>query len=412
MRTIDDNKRLILLSVLSIFMCMSKFFALIVPIPLFLLINYFGKKKGILTALASMCVLITLSLLMNKDPMSLLAEPVIYLVAYGFSLFVAFSINEILINKINPIHGLIKYSSMVLLLIFAFFLFYSSSLKKSVFEETETVLAKTFNEIKAKRTKEGIKLDDIDEEKRINDFLNNPKEYAYKGIYFSPAIVFFGVFFTFWINMYLILKSYQKFGKVRFDKSAFVDFINYRTPDWLLLLLIPILILCVFGEDLYQLLYSSPINEGMIKKSSFVADVNYHPGAFKWIGFNLLMFISMFYFFQGFGVFFLGLVKMNLPLLIRSFFVIYVLLIFQGQIFVACIGLLDSWMDFRKKKFFKLNSEKDLFMDEDVVEMDFKKELDESEEKVNKEKAEVKKEDLDNKYKNELNDKYKKNDKE
>ncbi len=68
------------------------------------------------------------------------------------------------------------------------------------------------------------------------------------------------------------------------------------------------------------------------------------------IGINAVLLLAVLYTFQGMSVTVFFMRKWNVPLLLRSF--LYVMIIFQslGTIALLCIGIADTWIDFRRQK--------------------------------------------------------------
>lgn len=68
------------------------------------------------------------------------------------------------------------------------------------------------------------------------------------------------------------------------------------------------------------------------------------------IGINAALLLAVLYTFQGMSVTVFFMRKWNVPLLLRSF--LYVMIIFQslGTIALLCIGIADTWIDFRRQK--------------------------------------------------------------
>jgi uncharacterized protein YybS (DUF2232 family) len=72
--------------------------------------------------------------------------------------------------------------------------------------------------------------------------------------------------------------------------------------------------------------------------------------AFRHVGINSLVLLSIVYCFQGLAIAVFFMNKWNVPLLLRSFF--YVMIVFQslGTLILLIFGIADIWFDFRKLK--------------------------------------------------------------
>jgi uncharacterized protein YybS (DUF2232 family) len=82
-------------------------------------------------------------------------------------------------------------------------------------------------------------------------------------------------------------------------------------------------------------------------------------GMIRIIGLNVLIVLSLIYFFQGFSIFVFFLHKWGVPLFLR--FMLYGMMLFQsfGTVLLLVVGIGDVWLDLRRLKQKKLDSNND-----------------------------------------------------
>ena len=137
----------------------------------------------------------------------------------------------------------------------------------------------------------------------------------------GPVYVTIAPFLTLWACFLLTLRNSRFWQhKVTYSYSN-RDIISFRTPDRLIYFLLLGLSMSLLGSYL------------QIAKVPLIGNI-------------LLGFVGVFYFFQGLGVFLDSLNYFKVGSVMRTFFLFFVILL--AQIWLAVLGVLDTWFDFRK----------------------------------------------------------------
>ena len=163
-----------------------------------------------------------------------------------------------------------------------------------------------------------------EETREVRDILDNPERLVDKVYSNIPGILFFGVFAAVWLSLFVTLRNSPIWRYRVLYPYTLKELINFKVPEYLIWLLIVGLVLFV-GSD-----------HGL----GAMAEV---------AGTNILVCLSVLYFFQGFGVYndFMTFLRIRgfLRIIFTAFTVLYTWKILVG------VGIFDLWFNFRK--FFK-----------------------------------------------------------
>ena len=169
--------------------------------------------------------------------------------------------------------------------------------------------------------------------RRIQDIVDKPEKYVNEVMNWIPSAIFAVFFLSWWTNFYLVLRnnSVWRNSKVEYPYSL-DDFLKFRVSDFCIWILILALSLFLGGEYL-------------LGDRAIV------------IGMNLMVGAGVFYFFQGFGLLMDLLKQMKIVGMVRTLiFLSLILFGVRAGFFLAFLGVLDNFKDFRKS-FKKKNNE-------------------------------------------------------
>jgi len=304
-------KRLLLLGLSSVVLCVSFVMSVFAPFPLALAVILYGRSKGFLTGL--------LGLGLSFAFASVLYQDLTLFGFYGCVLIFGFAIAEIVIRGISPVKGLVSFGLGFILLVSGLFTALISSQEMTPVQFIAQQLEKSRDKLNEQKKLIEQSAQDYDVE--ALQLLDRPDQLARVFFETMPGYFFIGVFLMLWFNMFLVLKSRRLLLSGQDYPYSEKNLLNFKVPFGFVVPLALGLALAVWGKDTgFQ--YS------------------------EMIGFTLIKCLGIFYFFQGFGVFsdllsFLGVVGF-----FRMLIVMFV--IFTGKYLIAAAGLFDNWFDFRK----------------------------------------------------------------
>lgn len=168
--------------------------------------------------------------------------------------------------------------------------------------------------------------------RQLKDVMENPALVVDPIIHYGTGFIFVGVLLSFWVGTFVALRMaplWKPFHDYKFNTKTLTSF---QLPYYIVWPLIIGLVLTV--GHLYEF---------------------FGPWA-EVLGFNTLLMLGIFYFFQGFGVLSELLTHWHFFGFLRSM-VIFFAVIMAYQV-LALVGVLDTWVDFRKF-FNKKNDEGD-----------------------------------------------------
>ncbi|MDC0253611.1 YybS family protein [Bacteriovoracales bacterium] len=303
----------------------SQIFGAFLPIPLCMVFLIYGRRVGGVFSLALLGVLIFLHSLTQSTPAPL------PLMLYGLGLSLV--IGEFVKRKAHPVKAFL-FGGFSLFMVLGFFLFFSETFFD--FSVKGEVEKNVMSVVKHYKTGPGAEfLAQGGEGTRfIKDIIEKPKDYVEQVMGWIPSAIFTTFFLSWWANFYLILRNESVWRSSEKDYPfSLNDFLKFRVGDIFIWLLIAALGLFLGGEFLLG-------DFGVI------------------IGKNLLVCLGVFYFFQGFGLLIDFLVYAKVFGMIRM--LIFLSMISFGMlsgVFLAILGVLDNFKDFRKS--FKKKSNDD-----------------------------------------------------
>lgn len=303
--------RYFFLGIASLILCISLFMAVFTPVPLTMAIVLYGRAKGIFLGCLGTVVAWGLSSYVFPGP--------ILVGLYVLALIFAMIIAEIILRKISPMKGIISFGFGFLFLI-SCTVFYSLAVKKIdlraiILEQVKVVTTEVQSKKQEYIAKGG------EESREMVDFMSQPDLVVNEVIQTLPATIFMGIFFGLWINMFIILRSQTlMFRDLEYPFSE-KDYLRFTMPDWAIWVVIPSLVLALWGKELGGVWYETT-------------------------GFTFLKCLGLFYFFQGFGIYLDFISGMGLFGFFRTFLILFTIVTAAWAI--SLIGLFDTWFNFRK----------------------------------------------------------------
>lgn len=311
-----EKGKLFLLGLFSLVLSHLLPLAFFASLPLCYAFLIYGRSqtfKMLFSFLLSMIILIS----MVDDNQHLIVTTVIYLWAIGHSTL----ITKVIFDKKSPIQGVVSSAGVLTVVLFFCLgiIVFSSDL--SMEEMLDQKIAVKIEEI-VENVKEEQKELNISQEREnlLEEFTADPKKMVKQIIHNFFSWIFISLFFGTWVTFMLLLKNstlWRKFTSYPFTLDTLKSFKVHESFIYpVIISLIVILLPVDFIGELSQV-----------------------------IGKNFLYCISIFYFFQGFGIFTLMLDIYKIQGFLRNC-IIVISLIIAGK-FIAIIGLFNLWIDFK-----------------------------------------------------------------
>lgn len=301
--------RLMMLGAVSAVLFISVAMSVFAPFPLALAILIYGRAKGYGVSIVGLFVALILSRFLMTDP----SMGVFYILNIIFAVIVS----EIARRNIEPMKGLFK-AGMVFIII-------SSGIGYTIIKASNiSVRDSIVAEFKAsaaqlEEKKKEIQTGGNEQALELMALLSNPEQMADKMIASLPNYFVVSVFFTLWVNLFLLLKSARFILRERGPLYSESTLLNFKVPDQVIYILIPALAIATWGNEI----------TGMEIEN---------------MGYFLLWFLGVFYFFQGFGLYSKLLTKMRIFGFIRTMLIIFT--VFSAYWLLAIWGVIDVFVNF------------------------------------------------------------------
>jgi hypothetical protein len=302
--------KLLYLGILGMGLCLSVVLNFLTPALLVLLILTFGRLKALAVGVVSVAVLGTISVMTGF--------PEFFAGSYFLSLVFAFIAAEIIFRNINPVKGLIYSGLVVILLSGSAIVAYDRLAKTTLKEQISAPLAKMVAELKKEKAKQQLA---VEEEKNAQQVITTLENYSNNFYATIPSALFLVSYFGLWISLYVALRNTKVWRYKVVYSYSLRDLILFKVPDFFVYPLILALALVV-GADY-----------GLPKGSEMVGE-------------NLLYFVGVLYLIQGFGVYSDFLKYLRIQRWIKVLFIGFTLM--AAPAFMAILGVVDLWFDFRK----------------------------------------------------------------
>ncbi len=312
-----NSSKLILMGAISLILCMSFIMSIFTPFPIAFAAVIYGRVKGYGIGLATWLISLILSLTAFGD--------LTIFMAYSMSLVVAVAISEIVQRGISPVKGMVKFGgSLILAILFLLLIIvkgFNVDIKANLVEQIKN--NKEIFELQKEKIEKAQT--DTKESFDIIALLSQPEVLADEVLKEAPSYFFIGTFLIIWANLFLLLRSnrmVQKFVPPQYTEK---DLLRIKVPDHFIWIVIVGFLMFLWGESL--------------------------GAVYPLIGMNILKFLGIFYFFQGFGIYLDFLDYARLTGFLRT--VLVMLTILTAAQFIAIVGLFDMFVNFRR--FFNRN---------------------------------------------------------
>lgn len=239
---------------------------------------------------------------------------------FPLSLIYGFLISNSLKRKEHPVRGIaingISVFMVFMALILAFHFNYEGGVEGLLVPYVKTTATQYYKNIE---TAVGVPGEQL---RQLKDVMDNPMLIVSPIVNYGTGFIFVGVLLSFWVGTFVALRMaplWTPFHEYSYDSKSLTSF---QVPYFTIWPLIAGLVLAVgssygvFGEK---------------------AEV---------YGFNILLMLGIFYFFQGFGILSELLTHWRFFGFFRSM-VIFFAVITSYQI-IALVGVLDTWVNFRR----------------------------------------------------------------
>ncbi|MFZ4712273.1 MAG: DUF2232 domain-containing protein [Bacteriovoracaceae bacterium] len=319
----QDNKgfsRFLFLGLASIVLCISVFMSVFTPVPLVFAIIMYGRLKGLALGLVGLLIAALLSQFLFPK------ELLVFL--YAGALVMAFAIAEIWFRRMAPFQGIVRFGMGFLLLISVAIGVSSQLMTKPLRFYIVEEVKQISTQIQTDREK--ILAEGGEESRAMVDLFSSPEKMADEVIFTFPSAIFMVIFFGMWINLLIIIRGQSLlFGNKLYPYTE-KDFLSFAMPDMMVWLVIPALVLTIWGKEYLGTWYEVG-------------------------GLTALKCLGLFYFFQGFGIYMDFVAFLRITGFFRTFLILFTVV--TASWLIAIIGLFDIWVNFRK--FFKKNNRND-----------------------------------------------------
>jgi hypothetical protein len=303
------NGRLIMLGAASAVLFISMVMSVFAPFPIALAAIIYGRKKGYGVSIIGFVLTYILAKLFKTDP----SMSLFYLVNVIFAIM----ISEIVRRNISPMKGLFKFG---MIFIFISGLLGYAAIKTSNVSVRDSIIAQfKASAVQIEEKKKEIESSGNEQAQEFLALLSDPGKLADELIVQIPNYFLISVFFTLWVNLFLLLKSARFILRENGPLYDEMKLIDLKVPEKVIYILIPALAIATWGNSI----------TGMNIEN---------------FGKTLLWFVGVFYFFQGFGIYSKFLSKMRVFGFIRTMLVIFT--VFSAYWLLAIFGVLDLFVNF------------------------------------------------------------------
>ncbi len=245
-----------------------------------------------------------------------------YAVIIGF-----LSASTILKNE-DPVKGLLKRGFYLLVVIFGIMgtieVIFPSAISNSITE----LVTSSFTQLKSTPEYKELISRGGEMAALYQQIFDKPEEVITKVYQWGFSVIFVGTFFILWLTVFMLLRNATMWKMLHGYKYGLKNFVRFQVPEYFAFIVI--------------------VGLGLFLGGEYIGGETY-----EIIGLNILLCLGVFYFFQGMGVYLDFLKYIKVTGFIRS--ILAIMTIFFAHRFIAIVGLLDYWVNFRR--FFKNNKE-------------------------------------------------------
>ncbi len=310
--------KLVFLCVLALLFASLEPFALFASIPFTLSFLLYGKGKtfilgaiGTALAIVLMKVQVFQGSAVGTFPMALI---------YGYL------ISQTIKKRVHPVTGILRNGFTMFLLVMAGVLLFNylqpGGIEGVITPNIKEAATQYYNTLKEVPNAPAEQL------RQLEDLKNDPSTVVSSILNYGTSAIFIGVFLSIWVGTFVVLKLGPLWRVSHNYPYNVKSLTSFKVPFTFVWPLIGGLILAV-GNVYGQL--------------GDWAEV---------VGFNILLMLGIFYFFQGFGILSDLLNKWRIFGFFRTMVIFFSVI--MGYQVLALVGVLDTWVDFRR--LFKSNN--------------------------------------------------------
>lgn len=287
-------------------------FALFASIPFTLSFLLYGKMKTF--GMGLLGTLVAIALMQSK------AYQGSAMGTYPLSLLYGLLISQSIIRKEHPLRGITVNGLGVFAIIATAIIFVNFSSKNGIEGLLTPFVEETVGQyLKSLESTVGAQGEQL---RQLKDVMRNPALIVKPIINYGLGFIFVGVMLSFWVGTFVALRLsvlWKPFHSYRYDIKALTSF---QVPYYLIYFLIVGLFLTVGSS--FELF--GPTVEV--------------------VGYNILLMLGIFYFFQGFGILSELLTYWRFFGFFRSMIIFFTVI--TGYHVIALVGVLDTWVNFRR----------------------------------------------------------------
>lgn len=327
----QDLSKLLILGLISLFMCLILPLSLLAPVPLAMAFLLFGRLKGFLLCGATAFLLVLLNLVFKSTGTTasqVLGEA---LVVYVVAVFYALAVVEIIFSKREPSFGMLTNGLFLLLFLAAIMALILNALDFSFIDYSKEQMALVANKFKTENAE--LLASGGEETRELLSYLENPG----KIIQWIPVFVFNGLFLGLWMTLFVVLKNAPLWNRGGSITEKNRGIYPYTLDD------------LKFFKSASFMIYP------LILALGLYLGADYGPPHSEAVAESLIYCIGLFFFFQGFGIFLDFLTYLKIFGIMRSLFLFGAL--WLAWKYLALLGLINTWFDIRNLFKTDLNKE-------------------------------------------------------
>ena len=315
--------KLVFLCVLALLFASLEPFALFASIPFTLSFLLYGKSKSfILGAIGTGLAVLLMQLKVYQGsavgtfPMALI---------YGYL------ISQTIKKKVHPVSGILRNGFAMFAIVMGGALLFNYLQPGGI----EGVLTPNIKDAASQyyNTLKDVPNAPSEQLRQLEDLKNDPTEVVSSILHYGTSAIFIGVFLSIWVGTFVILKLGPLWRVIHTYPYNVKNLTSFQVPFSFVWPLIIGLVLAVGSAY------------GQLGEWAEIA------------GYNILLMLGIFYFFQGFGILSDLLNKWRIFGFFRT--MVIFLSVIMGYQVLALVGVLDTWVDFRKLFKSKNNDEGD-----------------------------------------------------
>ncbi|WP_412471947.1 DUF2232 domain-containing protein [Halobacteriovorax sp. RT-1-4] len=315
--------KLLFLCVVSLILSVAYPLGVFSPLPVAFAFLIYGNLKTLVTF--GVTIVLCFVAAQSNDNFLILANSayvLFYAVIIGY-----LSAATILRNE-DPVKGLLKRGFILLLVIFGLLGTIEVIFPSTISTTITTSVNEGLSQLKNSPDYKELIARGGEVAATYQSVFENPEDIIKRIYQWGFSVIFVSTFFILWLTVFMLLRNAKLWKMLHGYKFGLKHFVRFQVPEYFALIVVIGLALFLGGEYI----------------GGEIVEV---------IGLNILLCLGIFYFFQGMGVYLDFLKYIKVTGFVRS--ILAIMTIFFAHRFIAIVGLLDYWVNFRR--FFKNNKE-------------------------------------------------------